>query len=244
MRKAPDQTGSLPAEAHTLTVEQIRRALISDNGDVRARFLKEFPSEIESAAHELYLTCRLLKQFTKSVSADQRAAWVEMFLFAAFNSVLTSAHLLLSGFLIPSGNLMRQFYEACATALLASHREIDMLARLENNAKRVRAGESVRKVGKPRNQELLSIDPNGWERFAKIRCWYNNYSHTSVLALASVNLFDRPNMLMVGSAFDGEKVDEYRQELRLRSSAAECLRDVITACGQHVQSAQDDSVAL
>ena len=32
MRKAPDQTGSLPAEAHTLTVEQIRRALISFQG--------------------------------------------------------------------------------------------------------------------------------------------------------------------------------------------------------------------
>ena len=45
MRKAPDQTGSLLAEAHTLTVEQIRRALISDNGDVRERFLEEFPSE-------------------------------------------------------------------------------------------------------------------------------------------------------------------------------------------------------
>ncbi len=87
-------------------------------------------------AKELYLTCRLLKQFTKSVSADQRAAWVEMFLFAAFNSVLTSAHLLLSGFLIPSGNLMRQFGEACAIAMLASHRKINMLERLERHQRR------------------------------------------------------------------------------------------------------------
>ena len=34
------------------------------------------------------------------------------------------------------------------------------------------------------------------------------------------------------------------EELGLRSSAAECLRDVIAVCGQHVQNAQDDSVAL
>ena len=244
MRKAPDQTGSLPAEAHTLTVEQIRRALISDNGDVRERFLEEFPSEIESVAHELYLTCRLLKQFTKSVSKDQRAAWVEMFLFAAFNSVLTSAHLLLSGFLIPSGNLMRQFGESCAIAMLASHGKINMLERLESDATQVWAGKSIREVEQAKNQELLGIDPDGWASFAKITRWYNRYSHASALVLASLNLLDRPNTLVVGAEFDGEKVGAYRKELRLRSSAAECLGDVIAVCGQHVQNAQDDRVGL
>ena len=122
MGKASDETGASPSPgAYALTLEAIRRALISDDGDVRGRFQKEFPTEIEALAHELYQTCGLLRQFTKSVSEDLRAAWVEQFLFAAFNCVLTSAHLLLSGLLIPSGNLMRQFCEACATALLASH---------------------------------------------------------------------------------------------------------------------------
>ena len=244
MRKAPDQTGSLPAEAHTLTVEQIRRALISDNGDVRERFLEEFPSEIESVAHELYLTCRLLKQFTKSVSADQRTAWVEMFLFAAFKSVLTSAQLLLSGFLIPSGNLMRQFGESCAIAMLASQGKINMLERLESDATKVWAGKSIREVEQAKNQELLGIDPDGWARFARITRWYNRYSHASALVLASLNLLDRPNTLVVGAEFDGEKVSAYRKELRLRSSAAECLGDVIAVCGQHVQNAQDARVTL
>ena len=77
MDKAPDQADSSPpAEAHTLTVEQIRRALISDNGDVRERFRMEFPSEIEVLAHELHRTYGRLRQFTKSVSVDKRAAWV------------------------------------------------------------------------------------------------------------------------------------------------------------------------
>ena len=226
MDKAPDQADSSPpAEAHTLTVEQIRRALISDNGDVRERFRREFPSEIEVLAHELHRTYGRLRQFTKSVSVDKRAAWVEMFLLAAFNSVLTSAHLLLSGFLIPAGNLMRQFGEACAIAMLASHRKIKMLERLESDSSKVWAGKSVREVEQAENQELLGIDPDGWARFAKITHWYNRYSHASALVLASLNLFDRPNTLVVGAAFDGGKIDAYRKELRLRSSAAECLRD-------------------
>ena len=206
MDKAPDQADSSPpAEAHTLTVEQIRRALISDNGDVRERFRREFPSEIEVLAHELHRTYGRLRQFTKSVSVDKRAAWVEMFLLAAFNSVLTSAHLLLSGFLIPAGNLMRQFGEACAIAMLASHRKIKMLERLESDSSKVWAGKSVREVEQAENQELLGIDPDGWARFAKITHWYNRYSHASALVLASLNLFDRPNTLVVGAEFDGAK---------------------------------------
>ena len=146
MGKARDPTDPSPGfEAYELTLEEIRQILISDNGEVRERFLEEFPSEIRTLAHELYLTCRRLQQFTVSVSNDKRAAWVEQYLFVAFNNVLTSAHLLLSGFLNPSGNLMRQFCEACATALLTSHREIDMLERLEENARGVRAIESYEK---------------------------------------------------------------------------------------------------
>ena len=73
-----------------------------------------------------------------------------------------------------------------------------MLGRLEDNPRRVRADQSIRDVGKPENVELLRVDPDGWDSFAEISRWYNSYSHTSVLAVASVNLFDRPNMLMVG----------------------------------------------
>jgi hypothetical protein len=52
-------------EAHALTLEEIRRILISGNGDVRDRSQREFSDELE----ELYATCARLRLFTESVSA-------------------------------------------------------------------------------------------------------------------------------------------------------------------------------
>ena len=70
MRKAPDQTGSLPAEAHTLTVEQIRRALIKEKWDTwrwdtQAR--GKAPNQAAAVSSAIDLTARIRSAYFSSL---------------------------------------------------------------------------------------------------------------------------------------------------------------------------------
>src|SRR6267378_4026115 len=97
--------------AHELTPEDLRSVLLGDNADVRVQFLHHFDQLIDDFLSYANTAYGRLRAFAHSVVTDNRAAWTEAFLFSAFNNSLTSCHLLISGFPIPAGNLMRHYGE-------------------------------------------------------------------------------------------------------------------------------------
>ena len=225
-------------EAYGLSRKVIDTELLECPEGVRARFKEEFSGELVELTEALWSAFESLRDFTRSVSPDKRAAWVEGLLLYAFNSVLTSSHLLISGLLIPSGNLMRHYGEAVATALLTSHRLIDTSDRLEADPTKVDFGDSINKANKTRTRELLDVFPDGWKTFSEITRWYNRYSHASAFGISAQTMLEGSGAVVIGAEFDPSKRDAYQKELTLRISAASTLTEIAVACGIHVKNAQ------
>jgi hypothetical protein len=123
---------------------------------------------------------------------------------------------------------MRQYGESIATALLFSHPQIEEFQRFEKNRDTYDVRKSVGRVSRKRNLELLRIDAQGWQNFVKITKWYDEYSHANLMAIANMVSFSEPGEIILGSAWDPaeEKLAQFRNELRLRTSACEFLFNV------------------
>jgi len=219
--------------SETLTADDVRIILFSGNEDTRNKFLQHFREEIDNFVSEIARSYNRLQEMPPRVRHEKRSAWVDEFLFAAFNGLLTSFHLLISGFNIPAGNLMRHYGEATAMALLLSHRQINTFDILEKEF-RFPVQNALNMVKKKRNTQLLKVNQQGWERFIEITSFYDQYSHPSVFAAASTHVFSSPGSRQIGGEFDLEKKDAYQKEIRLAISAAKRLYETIEVTEHHL----------
>jgi hypothetical protein len=217
----------------TLSVEDVRGILLSGNEETRQKFLQHFGPEIENFVSEMVRAYNRLQEVPPRVPYDKRSAWVDEYLFAAFNSLLTSFHLLISGFNIPAGNLMRHYGEATSMALLLSHRQIDTFDLLEKQL-RFPVQKALNMVKRRRNAQLVGVNQQGWEKFIEITSFYDQYSHPSVFAAASTHVFSSPGSRQIGGEFDLEKKADYQKEIGLAVSAAKRLYETIEVAENHL----------
>ena len=220
-----------------LSVEEVRVILFSGNDETRQKFRQHFGSEIDNFVSEIVRAYNRLQEMPSRVPYDKRSAWVDEYLFTAFNSLLTSFHLLISGFNIPAGNLMRHYGEATAMGLLLSHRQIDTFDLLEKQL-RFPVQKAVNTVKKRRNAQLLGVNQRGWEKFIEITSFYDEYSHPSVFAAASTHVFSSPSSRQIGGEFDLEKKGAYQKELRLAVSEAKRLYETIEVAEHHLVNSE------
>lgn len=225
---------------HDLTPEDLRGVLLGDNADVRAQFLNEFGQLVSDFLSAAYRTYGRLQAFGRSVALEHRAAWTQAFLFSAFNSSLTSCHLLISGFPIPAGNLMRHYGESCAMALLCSHRGINVFERLDADPTKFPVDSAIQIVRRRRNAQLLSVNTDAWSVFQSITRWYDDYSHATVFSLATQAKLSHQGQAFLGGGFDEFKRDSYRRELIIRVSSMDRLHDIINAVERNVKAVQSD----
>jgi len=212
--------------------------LFADNKVVHSRFQEDFADLIQRFLDESDRVCAQLRSFGSALTADLRAAWVEKFVFSAFNSSFASCHLFISGFAVPAGNLMRHYAEASAMALLCSHHAIDVLRRFDQDPEKFPVHNAVQLVRNRRNTELLKINAQGWASFEAISKWYDQYSHSSVLSLATQTMLTTPGSIILGGEFDDGKREAYRKELGLRVSAMARLCELVVAVRENVRAAQ------
>lgn len=177
-----------------------------------------------------------LGSFAPGLAPTPRAALTESFLLHAFNSVLNSSHLLISGFFVEAGNPMRHYGEACAMAMLLSHKAIDVFDRYDQDHRQVSVTREFEKLGQKTYQDLLAIDPDGWRTFRRITKQYDQLSHANRLARTSQKFSEQQGMVVIGTAFDNDKRDAYQQELGVRISAANLLPEWMYGCRVHLQA--------
>ncbi len=207
--------------------ETFKNWLFSDNNDTREIFLENFECEINEFIAIVSKCYRNLKEFAKELPSEERVAWVENFLFQSINSIFTSFHLLISGFFIPAGNLMRQFSEFMALSLLFSHPKTNEFERFKNKPESYPYHKALNKIKKKENIKLFDINPEAWDEFVKITSFYNKFSHPSIMTAASIQIFSKPGTRILGGGYDSDKKEAYRKELKLRISACERLIDTI-----------------
>ena len=232
------------AEPYLLSDEELRRGLFGTNAKVRDQFDAHFEQELQLLLDNSQTVCTSFRTFASSVSKDRRAAWCEFFMYGAFDFAFTSCHLLITGMMIPAGQLMRLHGESCAMALLCSHHAIDVLDRLESNPRRFPTHDAVRLVHRKRNTELLDMDRDGWQTFKQITEWYDRYSHATVFALQTQLMVSSPEIHVLVSEFDDEKLEIYGKEITLRVSAMDRLCDLMAAVTKHVARAQEEGLVM
>src|SRR5262245_31395388 len=94
------------------SLDEFREVILSPNDDVLAQFKAHFPTELDRtyrALHGSYCSFRSLESIAPKT---RRASAVQIFSFQAIDSVVSSTALLIRGWVVPSGNLMRQYTEA------------------------------------------------------------------------------------------------------------------------------------
>ncbi len=155
-------------------------------------------------------------------------------MFNAANSLLTSFHLFINGFQIPAGNLMRHWSEALAMALLCSDSRIDTLKVLEENPSQFPVQKAMNLVMRDKNARILGISKEAWMEFSRANDLYQEYSHASVLSLATTAMMSNPGGLIIGGEFDHGKLSAYEKEFSRRISACAFSLDIAAMTEQHL----------
>jgi hypothetical protein len=92
---------------------ELRATVLDDNAEVRSLFEKHLGPEVNEALLGIASGYRGYRELEDKVVLDERAAYLEAHAFTALNSLITSTHLLVSGMIAPSGNMMRQNGGGC-----------------------------------------------------------------------------------------------------------------------------------
>ena len=221
-----------------LSREELFEIVLSDNKATRDKFLSAFPNEVDAFIDGIVQVFDHLAELDNKMRKGERAAWVQMFLFSSFNSLLTSFHLLINGFLIPAGNLMRSWSESLAMAILCSDAQIDIFDKFKANPAHFSVQKAPDIVMRKNNARILNIDKQGWKKFLEIRDFFSKYSHATAFALSSMTMIQVAGQLFIGSEFDNGKINEYRKEMRLRISACERLVDTAKVVEMHLTQGQ------
>lgn len=210
-----------------MTREDIHSIIFSNNAQEQRLFSNHFREDIDRTIATLADAYSVFESMQQDIENDERTATVQMFLHSCFNSIITSLHLLVSGFPVPSGHLMRHFMEALSMALLCCDDRTGVYQVFSNNRFKYpvhKAPSRLRqKETKKILKERLEFDEEGWETSMKIHKLYDLLSHESLTSLAyQITLEGRDNLIL-GASFDEGKLIEYRAEMSRRRTSAEVL---------------------
>jgi len=202
-----------------------RKEIFSDNNKVRKKFRKAFHCEIERFIEAVFRAYKTCKSIDNKCKGNKQRSYIAAFLFSGINNLVSSFHLLISGYLVPSGNLMRQFMESLAMAILLSNRDLNYSERFEKEGNKFPVHKALNYVLKDASK--LKINRRGWEEFLKIEKFYDFTSHASAFALANMFHFSRKGVVIIGADFDPAKLKAYAKEINTRISGANCLENIV-----------------
>jgi len=129
----------------------MRALVLCDGAGVRRQFLAAYDPDIQRCAETFAALYRAFRLVEASSPTTKRSATTEAFLFAATNSLVTSLSLLVTGRIVPAGNLMRHYGEATAMALLCCHKQIPEYERFHSSPERYPIHKAMNRVATKRN---------------------------------------------------------------------------------------------
>ncbi|MHB8765223.1 MAG: hypothetical protein ACYDA8_12945 [Deferrisomatales bacterium] len=219
-------------EDYSAACEKIRQELVADFPDVRERFLAEFQDAVERFVHlmaEAFLAWRALD---KNIGQDIRSGHVSGLVYSAVTLHILSMRLLLSGHVVAAGNLMRQVIESMASALLCSVAELGILDEYIKGD--YRANKSIRQLLKHAGQVGVPIE--AVEDLRSAQLFYHQYSHPSLLTVASHICSETEGALYVGCSFDAGKIDAYEKEIDGRLGLAGVLLGFVHCVARNLKA--------
>jgi hypothetical protein len=199
-------------------VPNIMQLIIDGAPEVRKMYNDAFNMDINHFISLAYRSFKIQETTKDYLPQEERAAWVDGFLFQALNTVIVSFHLFISGFTVPSDHLMRQFCESISTALLFSQSDINDYDIFLKNKDIYSFHKSIDRVNKKENKSILNIDKKAWKVFMDVASYYNSASHANTITMAMGRTLSGSG-LFIGAGFDIEKKPYYEKGVKLRQDA-------------------------
>src|ERR1035437_10197554 len=173
MVKTKKKPGSkiTPIVVDRLTATDVRSLVFSDNAEAQRWFAKFFSADIRSTTQEFARAWNRYRALADEIAQEKRPAEVLLFVHTALNSILTAFHLLVSGYPVPSGNLMRQFGECVAMALMCADKSLSVFDRYVGNRRQFPIHKALDLVTQERIsrslQKNLHLDKQGYSEFIR-----------------------------------------------------------------------------
>jgi hypothetical protein len=210
-----------------LNKKLLKQFILCDNTVPRRHFKRIYAAEIDLFVERVYDAYKLFKQVDNTCNVGKRNVVTAAYIYTAINNLVSSFNIFISGYTVPSGNLMRHFYESSIMALLFSAKKLKYFEKFDKNPGKFQANK-VFEYAK-RNLNVLGINSKAWKYFIKQKNFYHSYSHSSAFAMSTNTVMD-PNLqgtMILGSFFDKGKKKEYEKEIQIRIGAVKFLTDTI-----------------
>lgn len=186
-----------------------RQELFEDDKKIKSEFLKHFESDIVDFINAMAEAYNAWRRYDGTIGNNKRRAYVSAFLFNAINNLVASMKLFITGYAIPSGNLVRQTIESLCSAILCSNETLDYYQKIDRNE--FSPQKFINIVLK--HASKLKINKEAMSAIKKDYEFYHQLSHSSLLAIAHNISLSQLGTLFVGPSFDEEKMNGYKNEV-------------------------------
>ena len=200
----------------------IAKELLEDDHEVCSQFSEQFDNEIKEFIKEMTAAFAAWKKYDVKIENDKRRAYVSAFLYNALTNLLASTKLLLIGYSIPSGNLVRQTIEAMCSAILCSAETLQYYEQIDRD--HFAPHKAVKLLLK--NHKTFNIDQKAVQALVKLNAFYHKFSHSTLLTLAHNMSFSDLGLTYLGPSFDNEKIMAYQKEIKTRVNLAKNISNV------------------
>jgi hypothetical protein len=209
-----------------LSEYELRNIIFSNNDEVRKQYCDVFSSEIEKVIQYIYSAYDAYKKIENTFKREPRGSYVVAFLFNSIHSLIDSVSLLISGYLIPSGNLVRHSIESLAMAILISNKQLDVFGKFATDPDKFRTNQSLSLIES--NKSKFNINTNGWAKFKEMRDFFHMHSHPSGLSL--LNFMRKTSsgwVVKFGADYDPKKKEIYLKEIQGRIMVAKYISNIV-----------------
>jgi hypothetical protein len=205
------------------TEELIRETVLGFPDKVLPMFQTQYSNELDEFVSLMAVAYDKWTEFDSLVSGDEELSHVSGLIYGAINFHAIAMHLLISGFLIASGNTQRQVLECIAMALLASKRNLGYLHRYAND--KFSTNKAIDLVIK--KHKILNLNDTALKTIKTSRNFYNKFSHPTMMTVASHISLEKPGEMYFGASFDAGKMEGYKKEINGRVGLAKIIPNFI-----------------
>ena len=218
-----------PKKIDLSLAEEVVVELFDDDRWVKELFAAHLNEEIGPLTEAIARVFQSLPKLNDAVNASEteQAALVQGFAFGVIDDVLVSTKLLFAGKMMPAGNLMRQAIEGIAVAVLCCARQPVIVAAKKNHNTQLIYWQHLKQKD-PRvqghkalgqlsvNRDALGVSGDAVERLKRAQQHYHQFSHPSLVGIATRVDLGGDRQVYAGGSFDIEKLEGYRVEVRER----------------------------
>lgn len=217
--------------------EEIKQIITAPNLKTRDEFVGVFSADIADLCKALSSAHECFNGIWANMTWTDRAGWSQAFLYAAFDSLVSSAHLLVFGHVLPAGHLIRCWFEAVCMALLCSNKHAGTFGCFIKDPDGFRVDMEVRKTFEnERCAEMLCGMQDALGIIRDLVKFYNQHSHTSAFAARSRHLMGDIGQLSLAGEYDPNMNEYYKTELAIYAYMADLMPGITNAVEKNLNN--------